>query len=299
MQQATLVAILTTKCNNQCSNCVRILNPKDKASSSLEDLSTTKFKKIIHNLSRKFQIRQIIFTGGEPLLLHIENFLHFLLKYNIKRIHIQTNGTLICNTLDVFIRYENYFNFSFLISIYGTKEEEYQKYTKTNNWKKAWDGIEILKSKGFPYQIGILSDNIANLANLPKDHEYIAILPHRVKINKVLNWITQLSKILTLDNIYIEGLPPCFFPHYYTKFVSLRWPKRFIITKPNGSVAKAPPFDYMYKSKNCYKCMFNKLCPGIYREYSSLLESILFNHPLITYSRSPKHTPILQHTEKF
>lgn len=281
MQQVTLVAILTNSCNNQCSNCVRNLNFENRTRSHLTNLSITNFEREIHNLSKNYLIKQVILTGGEPLLLNIESYLITLIKANIKRIHIQTNGTLIYDTFDIFLRYKNSLNFSFLVSIYGTNKEEYQNYTKSNNWERVWRGIKKLKSSSFPYQIGVISNNILNLVNFPKEHEYIVILPHQVKLDKVLNWIMQLRKIIGLSNIYVEGLPPCFFPNYYTKFVSLQWPKQFIIIKPNGNIAKAPPFDYMYKSKNCHKCIFNKLCPGIYKEYSYLLESVISDHPLI------------------
>jgi len=280
MQQVTLVAILTTRCNNRCLNCVRVFNPNARAA-RVEELTEVKLKKIIRDLHDKSEIKQVIFTGGEPLLLYIEEFLHTLLEFDIRRVHIQTNGTFIRNTIDTFIKYKRIFKFSFLVSIYGTDEHEYQKYTKTNNWRIVWSGIEILKATGLSYQIGVISDNIENLVDFPQSHEYIAILPHQIEVNKAINWIIKLHEILGFDNIYIEGLPPCFFPQYYDKFVSLKWPSQFIIAKPNGSTVKAPPFDYMYKSKTCHKCIFNKLCPGIYREYSSLLESILSNHPLI------------------
>lgn len=286
MQQVTLVAILTKNCNNQCLNCVR--NPssksKDKIESHSTNLSLTVFERKILSLSKKVSIKQAILTGGEPLLLNIEDYLLTLTKANIKRVHIQTNGTLINNKINLFVRYKNRFHFSFLVSVYGTSKEEYENYTKSNNWEKVWYGIEKLKLHGFPYQIGIISSNITKLMDFPIEHEYIAILPHREKLNKILNWIIQLREIINLNNIYIEGLPPCFFPKYYFKFVSLKWPKQFIIIKPTGIIAKAPPFDYMYKNRKCYKCIFNKLCPGIYKEYSPLLKSIISGHPLLRYS---------------
>lgn len=133
--------MLTKRCNLKCTHCSVCASPKEKDILSFEDYTI-----ILKNLA-KLKPKNIIFTGGEPLLIpEFEQILKLSKKLipNVNLI-LSTNGTLFSNEN---IHLANYFN-KIDISIDGVDEETCSKVRGNGIFNKVINNIRLLQNSGF------------------------------------------------------------------------------------------------------------------------------------------------------
>lgn len=137
----TIIFVLTNRCNLKCNHCcVSATFGEGNEAMSLED-----WKQVIDKL-QVVNLKEVIFTGGEPL---VRSDFFEIVAYAKERLKcsfsLMTNGTLI--NVDNAKRLVNIFdNFSF--SLDGISEETCAPVRGKGVFERAMKGIEIMKSEG-------------------------------------------------------------------------------------------------------------------------------------------------------
>ncbi len=133
----------TDRCNLFCVHCYAQsrLNRNDKG------LSTGKWLSIIDELE-EIGVKQLVFTGGEPLLRNdlLQLLTHAFLNKNLRHIQILTNASLFTPSplLDFIAEKEIGVGFSF----YSHTAAVHDRMTRTpGSWDKTVQGIKLLVSK--------------------------------------------------------------------------------------------------------------------------------------------------------
>lgn len=99
----TIRLSITNLCNMKCSYC-------HNEGQNKRDINILSFKdfRFILGLSKKFGLRGISITGGEPLMSpDITKMLYYCKKVGLKKIDVCTNGILINKFIDVFSNIKN------------------------------------------------------------------------------------------------------------------------------------------------------------------------------------------------
>lgn len=132
---------LTCKCNLECKHCCMESSPKKKTNLFLED-----WKKVIDNIAY-FNPKQLIFTGGEPLIL---DYFKDLVLYSREILPetifvLSTNGTLI-NKYDIDF-FKRYF-YEIDISLDGYDKESTELVRGKGTFDSVMENIQLLKRSG-------------------------------------------------------------------------------------------------------------------------------------------------------
>ena len=169
---ATLVVKVASRCNMDCDYCY-IYHGEDR---SWENMTTTISPTIVDALSNEiyklYQIQQtkpqIVFHGGEPLLIGISRLRAIVTKLvhlvpNVS-LSIQTNGTIYSDSLEqLLLEYRN--NLSFSISVDGFQAEN-DRHRLGRRQQSVYSRVEstLMRAR----QAGVL-DNILMVIDIQND----------------------------------------------------------------------------------------------------------------------------------
>lgn len=133
--------IITNICNLKCTHCC--FSAKHNSETSLMKIVAE--MNIIKNIV-KLKPKQIVITGGEPLVVdNINNILEYL-KFNYIGIVVLATNAILVNekNVDFLVEHVNHFE----ISIDGINEDQCSKIRGEGVFSKVINSIKLLKSKG-------------------------------------------------------------------------------------------------------------------------------------------------------
>lgn len=140
---------LTSRCNLSCRMCYIHMNAKDQCCFGKE-LSTQQWLQIADEAIEAGMIYCLL-TGGEPLLRpDFKEIYTYLVKKGVL-VTVNTNGILI--TPEIVQLFQEYRPEKINISLYGASEETYQRVCNQSMYKKAKEGILMLKEAGIRVNI--------------------------------------------------------------------------------------------------------------------------------------------------
>lgn len=167
----------THSCNLRCSYCFH-----EKYGYTNEILEMQKLKKYIELLSDKYHYINLVWHGGEPLMVplsYYEEIYDFCKKQDANFIFsIQTNGVLLDQQKIDFFKKNNT---SIGLSFDGLKNGITRGQTN-----KVLDNIKLLQLNGC-YPGAILVVNSSNVHNLIEEYKYFNSLNLGMKINQMFN----------------------------------------------------------------------------------------------------------------
>ena len=143
----TIIVSLSNKCNLRCTGCYAYKENEHKD----DEYDIVAILKAIGILIKKYNIREIVFHGGEPCLIDIKD-IEEICKYVLSRnknikLSIQTNVTRINNEwIDLFKKY----NFGVGVSYRGYKEM-FEKLSGGGNYEEFYNGLIKLRDNGLLY----------------------------------------------------------------------------------------------------------------------------------------------------
>ncbi len=156
---------ITNACNLSCIYCFERVNKRNIKFISMEDL------KIIINNLKKYNIKRIVITGGEPTLhpkfIEIINMLRS--KFPSIEIRIQTNGT----NPQIIKKLKKDPKISIQVSLDHYKKEIHEKLRGKNTYEKVIKTIEVSKEKGF-YLIVYSTLTKMNIVDFNKFVEFLS-----------------------------------------------------------------------------------------------------------------------------
>lgn len=187
----------THQCNMRCRDCFA---EKYGYDNSILDMSS--LKKYIELLSKKYNYINLVWHGGEPLMVPLEYYdeiYSFCKNIDSKIIYsLQTNGTLL-NQENIDFFKKN--NTSIGLSFDGLNNDK----TRANT-KKILSNIELLQSNEM-FPGAVLVVNQYNIDNLVEEYEYFKSLKLGMKINPMFSdGAAKNSNFCTLNpEQYIEN----------------------------------------------------------------------------------------------
>lgn len=197
MAQINTLIKPTNNCNLRCKYCFH-----DKYGYNEDILKMEHLKKYITLLSQKYQHINIIWHGGEPLLIplnYYEEIYNYCEKLNSSfTFSIQTNGTLLNQKIINFFKKNNT---NIGLSFDGL-ENSFTR-GKTN---KILENISLLKENNI-YTGAIIVINKQNVNNLIQEYNYFKSLELSMKLNPMFNeGAATKNKYLFLEtNEYINN----------------------------------------------------------------------------------------------
>lgn len=178
MKNITIIFRMTSACNLNCTYCY------DKANHIMKKEENKKFKlkipNIVKNIEKLWENKdakgEIIFHGGEPLIIDEENY-EVLIK-NIKSIYpkarfsIQTNGTLINEKyISLFKKYNVHVGIS--LDGYNEITNKYRVYgNQKNSFNDVMKKISLLNKYGVKFGV-IMTLNNSVVGNEEKLYKFI------------------------------------------------------------------------------------------------------------------------------
>lgn len=173
MNQINTLIKPTQNCNLRCKYC---FHEKYGYSNNLLDIK--KLKRYIDLLSINYDYINLIWHGGEPLLIplsYYKEIYNYCKEKNIQiKYSIQTNGTLLSQEKIDFFKNNNT---NIGLSFDGLKNE----YTRSST-KILLDNIKLLQKNNY-YPGAIMVVNQSNVNNLIEEYEYFKSLNLGMKIN--------------------------------------------------------------------------------------------------------------------
>ena len=187
----------THACNMRCSYCFH-----EKYGYDTEIIEMSKLKKYIELLSKKYNVINLVWHGGEPLIMplsYYEEIYDFCKKQSSKFIYsLQTNGTLLDQQKIDFFKTNNT---SIGLSFDGLNNELTRSHSK-----KIIDNIKLLQENDiFPGAIMVV--NQFNVNDLIDNYNYFKALNLGMKINPMFNdGAAKINTILYLNpDAYIDN----------------------------------------------------------------------------------------------
>lgn len=166
---------ITKKCNLSCIHCYNNSSPQISDSK----ISLEEFKIFIKNI-KKLGVFNIIFTGGEPLIIPtLKEYIKVLQKNNMWY-SIFTNGTLINNTWISF--FKKHTPRRIAISL-DTIDDNKHKVIRGISVKGITKNIKKLKNENF--NIRINTTIFANINDNPKDYLNLFRFLHSINISEI------------------------------------------------------------------------------------------------------------------
>lgn len=195
LQKNSIYIELTTRCNNNCSHCV-VTNPNVKNEYLL---TTQEIMRIIDEIDL-IGYKEVIITGGEPLLrTDIIEIIKYIYEKNLK-INIMTNGTLLDETIIEKLKIYNKL-LSVTVSLYGYNEESYYNFTKNKiGFNDVIRGLSLLKINKIKYKINVILireiiDNFESLKNILFENKLISVLEELSFIGPLYTSNTQSERM--------------------------------------------------------------------------------------------------------
>ena len=176
LQISTLIKP-THACNMRCKYCFA-----EKYGYDLKLLNIETLKKYINLLSKKYDYINLVWHGGEPLLVpldYYEEIYNYCKSVDSKFLFsIQTNGTLLDqDNINFFKKH----NTNIGLSFDGLSNDKTRGKTNT-----IVDNIKLLQNNGFnPGAVLVVNNN--NVKKLIKEYEYFKSLNLGMKINPMFN----------------------------------------------------------------------------------------------------------------
>lgn len=201
MKQINTLIKPTQNCNLRCKYCFH-----EKYGYSNDLLDIKKLKKYIDLLSSNYDYINLVWHGGEPLLVplsYYEEIYNYCKEKKVQiKYSIQTNGTLLSQENIDFFRSNNT---DIGLSFDGLKNE----YTRSAT-KMILNSIKLLQKNDY-YPGAIMVVNQSNVNNLIEEYEYFKSLNLGMKINPMFNDGAACENY----NLYLD------IDNYIKKFVDL------------------------------------------------------------------------------
>lgn len=177
MRQINTLVKPTHKCNLRCKYCFA-----EKYGYEDYLLDMNKLKKYIELLAKKYKYINLVWHGGEPLVVPLDYYKEiykYCEKFDSKFIYsLQTNGTLLNNENIDFFRTNNT---NIGLSFDGLTNDKTRYHTQ-----KILENIKLLQSnKMYPGAVLVVNQN--NVNNLIGEYEYFKLLNLGMKINPMFN----------------------------------------------------------------------------------------------------------------
>lgn len=191
---------LTNKCNLECKHCCNQSSPREKTNLQLDD-----WKLVIDKLSQ-FNLMEIVFSGGEPLILPFfeELIVYAKNKMPMTKFNLLTNATLI-DHYDVKF-FKNNFNI-IDISIDGHDKESTDKIRGYGVFDKVIKNVRLLKNNEF-HNINLsFTQNDFNRG----DTKYFYELCNQLKVSSSVRCFSPVGRghdnvnLFTLENKLIPS----------------------------------------------------------------------------------------------
>lgn len=205
---------LTNKCNLECKHCCNQSSPREKTNLQLVD-----WKNVIDKLS-VFNLEEVVFSGGEPLILPFfeELILYAKNKMPFTKFNLLTNATLIDN-YDVKF-FKNNFNI-IDISIDGYNNETTEKIRGYGVFDKVIKNVLLLQKNKF-YNINLsFTQNDFNRG----DTKHFNELCNKLNVSNSVRCFAPVGR--GKDNVNLFTLESKLIPSSRIKFVK----KAFIESK--------------------------------------------------------------------
>ena len=179
MLPETIDIRITGRCNLECSQCF--------GTKINRDIESDKLICLINTLPR-YNVKNVVITGGEPLLVKELNGVLKSLKDNGLKVVLSTNGILLLNHIESIYKYIDWIS----IPLDGSTSEVNSLMRRDSlHFKKSLDAIEIIK-KNYPsmkIKIGTVfhegnKNDILNICQLLKNKKYT---PNTWKIYELVN----------------------------------------------------------------------------------------------------------------
>lgn len=167
----------THECNMRCKYCFH-----EKYGYSNRLLELEKLKRYIYLLSKKYHSINIVWHGGEPLMVpltYYEEIYDFCKKQDAEFIYsLQTNGTLLNQEIIDFFKINN--------TSIGLSFDGLSNSVTRANTSKILDNIRLLHDNDF-YPGAIMVVNQYNVDHLIEEYQYFKSLNLGLKINPMFN----------------------------------------------------------------------------------------------------------------
>lgn len=300
----TLYIYLDERCNQNCVFCVAY----ERGKSRFGSMSTNDAKKTIKNFMDSGG-GTIAFSGGEPTIRDdLAEIIGYAEKFdNLQAISIITNGIRLSdkNYLEKLVKADKRNKISFSFSLHSHKKEISELLTASKrSFEKTMSGIENVIESGknaSVYQV-ITSKNYRDLPEfcyflnrkypeikwvvfaypfpqgraLLNDWIYVRISSLRPYLIKSLRFLEGKNYVVKVANC--GQLPLCALPGFEEKVID---PRFFTQENVIGMAGKNDFQDFEYntdewanhnkgKNKECKKCLFNKICQGLWKKYIDL-----------------------------
>jgi MoaA/NifB/PqqE/SkfB family radical SAM enzyme len=283
-----LEVLLGKRCNNNCLHCATL-------GAQNEDFDPENIKKRIL-LGRKYNKNTIAFSGGEPTLYDsLKDLINFARLCGYQKIMVVSNARLFSyrdfcrEIINAGVDY-------FLLSIFSTTETIHDYISQVNDsCRQSMNGIKNLMDfkKSVYVNITITEYNYRSLYETVRDlvkmnlkninlglvrpegkaeQNYGSCCPRLSKLRPILNKILTEAKF-NGQNFTFFKVPYCLLNKYKETNVI---PKMILpdlkswcgfdgsgrFRRIENKVKKL-----MFKPKICSACMFNRKCPGIFKDY--------------------------------
>ncbi len=178
----------TQKCNCSCTYCYIPHSERDKKTEyTFFENAVQQFIKELNTNRLTGNQPEIRFIGGEPYLefesmAKLTNL--FLGRIKNGKVIINSNGTLVSNEKVNYLYNNNLSDIIHIISLDGIEAIHNKRRTlknKENAFRKAIDGIKLLKSKGFPVHLNMVLDEYT----LGGIDEFMRFLQIELEINEL------------------------------------------------------------------------------------------------------------------
>lgn len=300
----TLYIYLDERCNQNCVFCVAY----EKGESRFGSMSTNDAKKTIKEFARHKR-GTIVFSGGEPTIRNdLPEIIKYAGNFdNVESISIVTNGVRLVdkNYFGKLVKADQKNKMSFSLSLHSHKKKISELLTASNGtFDKTISGIEnVIRSKKNASIYQVITSK--NYKDIPEFCEYInrkypqikwivfaypfpqgrALLNDwiYVKISLLRPYLIKAFRFLEKKNYVIKvancgQLPLCALPNFEEKVID---PRFFTQENVIGMTGQKDFQDFEYitdewtirnkgKNKKCQKCIFNKICQGLWKKYVDL-----------------------------
>jgi radical SAM protein with 4Fe4S-binding SPASM domain len=276
------------QCNNLCEFCVQ----GDKRY-RLGNKNSAEIKEALEQ-ARREQIKEVVFTGGEPTLhKDIIEAVDYAKKLGYEIIQIQTNGRLFAY-LDFCKKIIAAGANEFSPALHGSKPEIHDQLTNSPGaWQQVVSGIKNLKSLG-QYVLTNTVINTKNYQDLPQiaqllinlgvdqfQFAFIHIIGTAAKnkdwlVPKKTEVMPYVKEGLDLGikagiRVMTEAIPYCLMQGYEDYIAENNIPKTKVVAE-----RVTEDFEYFRKNEGktkreeCKECKYYQVCEGPWKEYQEI-----------------------------
>lgn len=212
----TLILDVTWRCNLNCAHCY------NGGNQNVKDMDFKLIKNIVET-AYKYKIRNIYFSGGEPLLhKDFDKMLNLVFDYPYINFGITTNGILL--NKDIIKILERLTNVNVQVSLDGSTQEIYEQYRGEGTFESFITNFKLLsdskiRNKATRTAISKINyKDVSNICNLAIDNGFTPSFLYVANLgNAINNWrnmelsnvqklsvINKIKNIGKMRNIYIS-----------------------------------------------------------------------------------------------